>query len=368
MRLETLLALSVTCVATDCTVKNYEHTPGLCCDHIGQVQLYGSEWRLVTYCQDLGECVTYRRVLDWMIGFTDTLYSPLESAGNYSAIADLHTLQLPSHTHQGSQSSLVVPWQQIYNSPTITSNHTRSLLFTVQLLSCHYSATDNCEDSTQFNSSAPKLISWQAGISKLDSVLLYWSLPHNHFAGTTEKTDPLCCWEGVITAPLHRNGSYSIVACVFVAAEMCFPSCCLVSLSRLSGVMWHCVNISKLETTHNTLVDFVAQTRAMCKELPPEAISACQSDLSLMNQSVSKIHSTRRIISEISGDKEEKVFNFDNAYPHTKRNKRDKFHISRHCSQWTANKQEPGNNAEANKWKHGEDKPTVFANHSFDCD
>jgi hypothetical protein len=28
-------------------------------------------------------------------------------------------------------------------------------------------------------------------------------------------------WVGVFTAPLHSNGSYSIVACVFVAAGMC---------------------------------------------------------------------------------------------------------------------------------------------------
>jgi hypothetical protein len=31
----------------------------------------------------------------------------------------------------------------------------------------------------------------------------------------------------VFTSPLHRNGSYSIVACVFVAAGMCLPSSCL---------------------------------------------------------------------------------------------------------------------------------------------
>jgi hypothetical protein len=32
----------------------------------------------------------------------------------------------------------------------------------------------------------------------------------------------------VFTAPLRRNGSYSIVACVFVVAGMCLPSRYLV--------------------------------------------------------------------------------------------------------------------------------------------
>jgi hypothetical protein len=44
---------------------------------------------------------------------------------------------------------------------------------------------------------------------------------------TTQKTQPLYCWEGVCTAPLHSSESYSIVACVFVAAGMCSPSRCL---------------------------------------------------------------------------------------------------------------------------------------------
>jgi hypothetical protein len=35
----------------------------------------------------------YRRVSDWMIGFIDTLYTPLGTTRNYSAIAVLHTLQ-----------------------------------------------------------------------------------------------------------------------------------------------------------------------------------------------------------------------------------------------------------------------------------
>jgi hypothetical protein len=37
--------------------------------------------------------VTYRRVLDWMIGFINTLYIQLGTPCNYSAISDLYTLQ-----------------------------------------------------------------------------------------------------------------------------------------------------------------------------------------------------------------------------------------------------------------------------------
>jgi hypothetical protein len=78
------------------------------------------------------------------------------------------------------------------------------------------------------------------------------------------------------------------------------------------------VNISKLETTYNMLVDFVAQTGAICKELPPEAIYTCQSDLSLMNQSVWRIHRTRRIISEVTKDKGRRYL-ISNIYIHIRK-------------------------------------------------
>jgi hypothetical protein len=73
------------------------------------------------------------------------------------------------------------------------------------------------------------------------STRVNWTLLYNHFARTTQKT--AYCWKGVFTAPLHSNGSYSIVACVLVAAEIYLPSRCLAmnayltSLFRLSGVM-----------------------------------------------------------------------------------------------------------------------------------
>jgi hypothetical protein len=83
-------------------------------------------------------------------------------------------------------------------------------------------------DSIQFNSSAPKRIYWQAGVSNSTRLrLLRWSLLYNHYARTTQKIQPLYFLEDVFTAPFHSNGSYSIVACVFVAAGMCLPGHCL---------------------------------------------------------------------------------------------------------------------------------------------
>jgi hypothetical protein len=60
--------------------------------------------------------------------------------------------------------------------------------------------------------------------SLVSTNILSWILLYNHFARTTQKTQPPHCWEGVFTAPLHSNGSYSFVACVFVAAGMCLLS------------------------------------------------------------------------------------------------------------------------------------------------
>jgi hypothetical protein len=84
--------------------------------------------------------------------------------------------------------------------------------------------------STQFNSSAPKVISWQARVSKLDSSL--------HSAAPSRRLCPfitprhgshrkhsLYCYGGVFTGTLPGNGRPS-VACVRFAG-MCLLSRCL---------------------------------------------------------------------------------------------------------------------------------------------
>jgi hypothetical protein len=118
-------------------------------------------------------------MLGWLltgfwIGWLD-LSAPYSHNSGLQAVTALslfYTLySSPLHTHYGSQSSLVVSWQRIYNNLTVISNHTWSLL------SCHFlSSTFNShpQNSTQFSTTQ---LFFTCTLSTSDNRLLPWNFP-----------------------------------------------------------------------------------------------------------------------------------------------------------------------------------------------
>jgi hypothetical protein len=109
-----------------------------------------------------GLCVVYKTGLNWMIRFIDTFYThKLGTTGN-TAILLIYTLYCSQFT--------VTPALgfSVFTSRILTTDLSQSHChFTSHMKSSFHSlipsATANFEDSTHFNSSAPKLISLQAG-------------------------------------------------------------------------------------------------------------------------------------------------------------------------------------------------------------
>jgi hypothetical protein len=98
----------------------------------------------------------------------------------------------------------------------MTSSLHRLIPFLPLFCSCQFWGLD----SIQFLcSQAHILAGWRL---ETQLTLPNWTLLCNHFARTMQKRQPLYCWEGVLC-----NGSYSIVAYLFVVAGMCLLSHCL---------------------------------------------------------------------------------------------------------------------------------------------
>jgi hypothetical protein len=168
-------------------------------------------------------CVTYKTGS----GLDDLIYWHLiHSTGNYrqySAITDLHNLQFTvTHALGFSVFTSHILATDLQQSHCHFKSHMKTSLHS---LTPFLALFGTCQFRT-LSSSAPKLISRQAGVSQLDS-LLKWTLLYNSFALTTQRIQLLYCYVAVFTAPLRSNGSSSIVASVFVAAEICLPSRCL---------------------------------------------------------------------------------------------------------------------------------------------
>jgi hypothetical protein len=146
---------------------------------------------------------------DWIYWHLIHLHS-FGTRGNYSAVTVLHTLQFTVAHALGFS------------------------VFTSRILATDLSQS-HCHFKSHIKSSYHSLISFLPLFcnSQLNSALLLpssypgrlasrnptrrpnWILLYNHFVRTTQKTGPLY-W-----------GSYSIVACIFVAAGMCLRSRCL---------------------------------------------------------------------------------------------------------------------------------------------
>jgi hypothetical protein len=168
-------------------------------------------------------------VLDWMIIFIDTLYTVFGTTGNYSAVTHLHTLQF-TDTHVVGFSVftsriLATDFITISLSHQITYEVFFSQPNSLLAISSQSSSTADSLSCISRCSQAHILAGWRL---ETQLSLLNWNHLYNHFASTTQKLQPLYCWEGVFTAPLHSNGSYSIVCVrVIVVAGMCLPSRCL---------------------------------------------------------------------------------------------------------------------------------------------
>jgi hypothetical protein len=189
-----------------------------------------------------------------MIGFIDTLYIQFGTAGNYSAIADLQTLQFTVTHVLGFSvftSRILVPdllsvSRSFWITHEVFSQPDSFLAIILQLPIL----------KTRLNL-IPLLPSSHPGTLASRNSTLHWTASTELFFITTlhgpRRTHILYCWWGVFTAPLHNNGGgadlhrkhrSSIVARGFVVAGICLRSRCQ-AMNVYSGFRASCHIIIK---------------------------------------------------------------------------------------------------------------------------
>jgi hypothetical protein len=178
--------------------------------------------------------VTIDGVLDWMVGFIAPYsFTPLGTTGNYSAIADLHTLQFTVTHALGFSVFTSILATDLYQSYCHFKSHMKSSWHSL-IPFLPFPAGVSSEGLTQFNSSAPEFTSWQAGVPKINSSLLdYCSIllyAAEHFFITTlhgphaENTASIVKKEYLLIRCLEMD---VLLLRTCASAGMCLPSRCL---------------------------------------------------------------------------------------------------------------------------------------------
>jgi hypothetical protein len=119
-------------------------------------------------------------------------------------------------------------------------------VFTTRILATDLSQS-HCNLKSHMMSSLHRLIPFlpfllnhlQPPSPELDPILILaaWDPRYIISGRSYRKHRFLQCCEGVFTVQLHSNGSYSIVACVFIAAGVCLPSRCLAMSTHVTIIL-----------------------------------------------------------------------------------------------------------------------------------